>query len=237
MFVLNITQLVTGIDDKKPNSIRDTKWTILNLLLDGSKTAGEIADKLKIQKSAIRTHLESLRAERAIRSYFKTEGLGRPRKVYEITDSGREMFPRKYDLLLSLILQSIEAKQGHGYTKEIITSIADDIAHDITDKIRDSSSSLEELLRILNLVSNEMGFMSSFYKEDDDDNTYSIVSRNCILHKVAFSSQDSICNGFHGQIIKKVLEGKIKPEVQLKECIALGDNYSRHSIAINKNTE
>ncbi len=229
--------MVTGIDDKKPNSIRDTKWAILNLLLEGSKTAGEIADKLKIQKSAIRTHLESLRAEQAIRSYFKTEGLGRPRKVYEITDSGREMFPRKYDLLLSLILQSIEAKQGHGYTKEIITSIADDIAQDITDKIRDSSSSLEELLRILNLVSNEMGFMSSFYKEDDDDNTYSIVSRNCILHKVAFSNQDSICNGFHGQIIKKVLEGKIKPEVQLKECIALGDNYSRHSIAINKNTE
>ncbi len=228
--------MVTGIDDKKPNSIRDTKWTILNLLLEGSKTAGEIADKLKIQKSAIRTHLESLRAEQAIRSYFKTEGLGRPRKVYEITDSGREMFPRKYDLLLSLILQNTEAKQGHGYTKEIITSIADDMAQDITDKIRDSSTSLEELLGILNLSLNEMGFMSSFYKEDDD-NTYFIVSRNCIVHKVAFSNQDAICNGFHGQIIKKVLDGKIKPEVQLKECIALGDNYSRHSIAINKNTE
>lgn len=239
MLALNSTLLVTGIDDKKPNAIRDTKWTILNLLLDGSKTAGEIADKLKIQKSAIRNHLESLRAEQAIRSYFKAEGLGRPTKVYEITESGREMFPRKYDLLLSLILQSIEAKEGHEYTKKIITSVADNIAQDIQDKIMDSSTSLEESLRTLNSASNEMGFMSSFYKEEEeeDGSTYSIVSRNCIAHKVAFSNQDAVCHGFHGRIIQKALEGKISPEVQLKECIALGDNYSRHVITINKNTE
>ncbi|MDP8906635.1 MAG: ArsR family transcriptional regulator [Thermoproteota archaeon] len=229
--------MVTGIDDKKPKAIRDTKWTILNLLLDGSKTAGEIADKLKIQKSAIRNHLESLRAEQAIRSYFKAECLGRPTKVYEITESGREMFPRKYDLLLSLVLQIIEAKEGHEYTKKIITSVADNIAQDIQDKIGDSSTSLEESLRTLNSASNEMGFMSSFYKEEEDGSTYSIVSRNCIAHKVAFSNQDAVCHGFHGRIIQKALEGKISPEVQLKECIALGDNYSRHVITINKNTK
>jgi hypothetical protein len=53
----------------------DIKKTILTMLLEGPKTAGEIANRLKIRKSAIRTHLESLRAEQAIRSYFKTEGL------------------------------------------------------------------------------------------------------------------------------------------------------------------
>src|ERR671922_9050 len=65
---------------------------ILNLLLDGSKTAGEIADKLHIQKSAIRTHLGSLQAEQTVKSYFRVErlGRGRPKKVYEITESGRE---------------------------------------------------------------------------------------------------------------------------------------------------
>jgi predicted ArsR family transcriptional regulator len=67
-----------GSDGEKIDAFGDTKKVILNLLLEGSKTAGEIADKLKIQKSAIRSHLESLRAEKAIRSYFKVEGLGRP---------------------------------------------------------------------------------------------------------------------------------------------------------------
>jgi DeoR family transcriptional regulator, suf operon transcriptional repressor len=221
-------------DREKTGAFVDTKMAILNLLLEGSKTAGEIADRLKIQKSAVRGHLDSLRAEHAIRSYFRVQGLGRPSKVYEITESGRELFPRKYDLILSLILQSIETAEGHEYTKKIMRSVADNMAQDIQDKIKNSSAGLEESVRILNSASNEMGFMSSIHKEDNS--TYSIMSHNCIVHKVAFSNQDAICHGFHDRIIQKALEGKINPEVHLKECIALGDNYSRHVISINGST-
>lgn len=218
-----------------------TKELILNLLLEGSKTAGEIADKLKIQKSAIRTHLESLQTEQSVKSYFKIERLGRPRKVYELTESGRELFfPRSYDLVLSLVLQEIESTKGHEYMKKIIESIADNMSQDIREKIKkSSSSSLEESIKILNSVSNELGFMSSFYKEEDDDNnnTYSIVSHNCIVHKAAIKHQDAICHGFHDRLIQKSLDGKMGAKVQLKECIALGDKYSRHIITANKDTE
>jgi DeoR family transcriptional regulator, suf operon transcriptional repressor len=229
-----MTYLIAANDGKKAYTFSDTKTKILNLLLEGSKTAGEIADKLKIQKSAIRTHLESLQAEQSVRSYFKIEGLGRPRKIYELTESGRELFPRKYELVLSLVLQKIESTEGHEYLKKIIKSIADNMAHDIHDKIKKSSSSLEESVKILNSVSNEMGFMSSFHKEHD--NTYSIISHNCIVHKMAIRHQDAICHGFHDRIIQKSLDGKINSNVQLKECIALGDKYSRHIITTNKNT-
>ena len=212
-----------------------TKELILNLLLDGSKTAGELADKLKIQKSAIRTHLESLQTEESVRSYFKIERLGRPRKVYELTESGREFFPRRYDLVLSLVLQEIESTKGHEYMKKILESIADNMSQDIREKIKKSSSSLEESLRILNSVSSELGFMSSFYKKEDkdDNNTYSIVSNNCIVHKIAIRHQDAICHGFHDRLIQKSLDGKMGAKVQLKECIALGDKYSRHIITID----
>jgi DeoR family transcriptional regulator, suf operon transcriptional repressor len=227
--------LATKGPSKKAHALGDTKELILNLLLEGSKTAGEIADKLKIQKSAIRTHLESLQAEQSVISYFKIERLGRPRKVYELTESGRELFPRKYDLILSLILQKIESTEGHEYMKKIVESIAGNMAHGIHDKIKKSSSSLEESVRILNSVSNEMGFMSSFYKEDDNNSssTYSIVSRNCIVHKIAIEHQDAICHGFHDRLIQKSLDGKINAKVELKECIALGDKYSRHIINVN----
>ena len=217
-----------------------TKELIINLLLEGSKTAGEIADKLKIQKSAIRTHLESLQTEQSVKSYFKIERLGRPRKVYELTESGRELFfPRRYDLVLSLVLQEIESTKGHEYMKKIVESIADSMSQDIREKIKKSSSSLEESIRILNSASNELGFMSSLYKEEDDDNnnTYSIVSNNCIVHKAAIRHQDAICHGFHDRLIQKSLDGKINAKVQLKECIALGDKHSRHIITANKDTE
>jgi predicted ArsR family transcriptional regulator len=65
--------VATKSDGKKSDTFGDTKKAILTLLLEGSKTTGEIVNKLKIQKSAIRNHLESLRAEQAIKSYFKVE--------------------------------------------------------------------------------------------------------------------------------------------------------------------
>ena len=210
----------------------DTKRMILIMLHDGPISIGEIANRLKIQKSAIRTHLESLRAEQTIKSYFKMEGLGRPKKIYEITDKGRELFPRKYDLILSLILQCLESNEGHEYVKKITMAVADNIAQEIREKISSCPPNLEDSVRILNLVSNEMGFMSSTCKEDD--NTYSIISRNCIVHKVASSHQDAICHGLHSRIIEKALEGKIKPRVELKDCIALGDSYCKHMVSIEK---
>ena len=84
-----------------------------------------------------------------------------------------------------------------------------------------------------------MGFMSSFYKEADNNgsSTYSIISRNCIVHKIAIKHQDVICHGFHDRIIQKSLDGKIGAKVQLKECIALGDKYSRHIITANKDAD
>ena len=85
---------------------------------------------------------------------------------------------------------------------------------------------------MLNSVSNEMGFLSSINKEGDE--TFSLVSRNCILHKIALDNQDAICHGLHDRIIQKTLGGKVNADVELKECIALGNNFSRHIITREK---
>jgi DeoR family suf operon transcriptional repressor len=214
----------------------DTKKIILKLLLEGPKTSGEIADKLQIQKSAVRIHLDSMQAQKAVRSYFKIVRLGRPRKIYELTDSGRELFPRRYNLILSLIVKKIEETDGDEQLKKIIRSIADDIAAEIKDRIEknNDSGNFEKSLKILNSVSNELGFVSSFSKEGKE--SFSLVSRNCILHKIALEHQDAICHGLHDRIIQKTLGGKVNADVELKECIALGNNYSRHIIT-NKSVE
>lgn len=210
----------------------ETKGRILELLLQSYKTAAEIGGKLQIQKSAVRIHLDSMQTQGLVKSYFKIERYGRPRRIYELTESGRELFPRKYDVILSLILKKIEEMHGHEHLKKIIEHIADDMATDISDNIMktNSSGSFDASLKILNSVSNDMGFISSIVKERD---TYSLLSRNCVVHKAALKNQDVICNGFHSRLIKKVLNGELNVNVQLKECIALGNDYSRHLITYN----
>jgi DeoR family suf operon transcriptional repressor len=225
----------------------ETKQMILELLLDGPKSAGEIADILHIQKSAARVHLESLQPEQHVRARFKIERLGRPKKVYELTDSGRELFPRKYDLMLNLLLNKIAEKEGgQEEVKKLVESIADGIAADIKNKIEknNSSGSLEDALKTLNSASNEMGFVSSISKQyegkDNDDKrgstdiVFSLQSKNCILHKVAVENQNAICHGLHDRIIQKSLGGKSNVNVELKECMAFGSAYCQHIITSKK---
>ena len=224
--------IIMAFIEEEVGTLGETKERILELLLDGSKSAGEVADRLQIQKSAARVHLESLQSLRAVRSKFKIEKMGRPKKVYELTEKGREFFPRKYDLFLNLVLDKIAGKKGQAEAREIIESIAEDIASGIRVKINKNNHShdLEQSLKIINDATNQMGFASSLERDEKDDSFY-IQSRNCILHKVASANQDMICHGLHDKIISKALEGN-NPDarIELKECMALGNEYCRHII-------
>ena len=101
-------------------TIGKTKERILEVLLGGSKSAGEVAESLHIQKSAARVHLETLQSLRVVRSKFKIEKMGRPKKVYELTEKGREFFPRKYDLFLNLVLDKIAVKKGEAEEEKLL---------------------------------------------------------------------------------------------------------------------
>ena len=124
--------------ENKTNLSGDTKQRILEILLEGSMSLGEITSKLQIQKSAVRVHLESLQAENAVESHFKIERLGRPRKIYRLTENGRELFPRKYDLVLSLILKRISETNGQEQARKLVESVADDLAASIKYEIEKS---------------------------------------------------------------------------------------------------
>jgi DeoR family suf operon transcriptional repressor len=158
--------------------------------------------------------------------------MGSPKKVYELTEKGREFFPRKYDLFLNLVLDKIAGKKGQAEAREIIESIAEDIASAIRAKIDKNNHphDLEHSLKIINDASNQMGFASSFSRDEKDNNSFYIQSKNCILHKVASANQDMICHGLHDKIISKSLEGNSDARVELKECMALGNEYCRHII-------
>ena len=139
-------------------------------------------------------------------------------------------------LILSLLVKKIEETGGREQLNKLIKSIADDIAAVIRERIEknNDSGNFEKSLKMLNSVSNELGFISSVRKEGSE--TYLMISRNCILHKLALEHQDAICHGLHDRIIQKTLGGKVNAGVELKECIALGDNYSK-PIITNKSME
>jgi predicted ArsR family transcriptional regulator len=109
----------------------------------------------------------------------------------------------------------------------------DQRAQGIWHKIDGSGSTgkLEKSLRTIKDDSNAMGFASSHSKEERENNSFCIQSRNCILYKVASTRQDLICHGVYDKIIAKSLEYiNSCVKVELKECMALGDGYCLHVV-------
>jgi DeoR family transcriptional regulator, suf operon transcriptional repressor len=98
--------MLDGKKDERRRLSGNTKERILEILLEGPRSLGEITDLLQIQKSTVRVHWDKLQSEKDEESTFQIERLGRPRKIYTLTQNGQELFPRKYYLILSLILKN-----------------------------------------------------------------------------------------------------------------------------------
>jgi len=65
-----------------------SKQMILEELLDGPKGTFELARKLNIRNNAVREHLSALESRGYVESRFVKTGVGRPRKVYYISEEG-----------------------------------------------------------------------------------------------------------------------------------------------------
>ena len=205
-----------------------TRANILSSLLKGDDTVAGLAASQKIIHPGIRKHLNYMEKLGIVGSYFKQEGVGRPKKFYTITSLGRNLFPKMYDqILLELISKLSKGNQHDG--RNVIEKAMEDISTDLAVKfnLRTENAAIDEKLRALEGYLNELGFSTEISRRKDGQ--VSIVRTDCALYNVALSNYDQICLGFDTQLISKCLEGR---SVSLLHCMALGRPNCHHNVAI-----
>lgn len=205
-----------------------TRANILSSLLKGDDTVAGLAASQKIIHPGIRKHLNYMEKLGIVGSYFKQEGVGRPKKFYTITSLGRNLFPKMYDqILLELISKLSKGNQHDG--RNVIEKAMEDISTDLAVKfnLRTENAAIDEKLRALEGYLNELGFSTEISRRKDGQ--VSIVRTDCALYNVALSNYDQICLGFDTRLISKCLEGR---SVSLLHCMALGRPNCHHNVAI-----
>src|SRR5208283_1571343 len=111
-------------------------------------------------------------------------GVGRPKKVFALTESGREFFPNQYSNILNLMISKMLR------SKDVweVESMLEDIANEMGTQIRNEAS-LEDPNSI-SIALNKFGFESHVDRvEDGQEDKLLIVSKNCPLSKVASKHQ------------------------------------------------
>jgi predicted ArsR family transcriptional regulator len=97
------------------------KRRILHLLkMQGAQTATVLAAALGVSPMAIRQHLQSLRANGWLTYQEERRALGRPVKLWQLTDQAIESFPDSHADLLVDLLKEIEATFGTGSTELLL---------------------------------------------------------------------------------------------------------------------
>ena len=194
----------------------------MTLLLDESQTAITLAGKMNIFESAVRKHLQTLENAGLVSSSFEQRGLGRPKKLYSVTGLGAELFARKYDMLLDMMIDRINETYGQPVLRSMILAIARDLGN--TPELSTETVNFRERLKTAAEVLDNLGFATELAEKDGE---VSIISRNCVLRRTAEKNHDLICRKFHGELIRSILKhGKIK----LHECMVEESTFCRHVI-------
>ena len=207
-----------------PEILEGTRGRILEELATTPRTARDIASSLGIRESAARGHLERLEQRGYVTPSFCKEGVGRPRKRYQLTSEGQDLFPKKYDLLLDALMDEILARHGESATRDLLANAARRVARTITSNLPPGGTP-EERTRQLVISLNDFGFGCSM--ERLPDGSVRIVRNNCVFRRNAISHTYLMCNVFDQHLTQELL-GKIG--VDLQDSIARGGMRCSHLI-------
>ena len=203
--------------------IGETKIKIARLLLEEKQTAADIAGTLKIQVSAARKHLESMQEVGLVTHEYAREGVGRPKKVFALTEYGHDLFPNQYSNMLNLLITKMLSANENWQVQEILEGIAEEVGMQIRNAANSASP------KDISGAMNQFGFESYLDRRVDglEGKRISIVTKNCPLYRIASKHQSLMCNAFHAAVLRAAFSAEL---VELESCMADGAGICKHLV-------
>lgn len=194
---------------RAPLTTRDALLTELLRVKPGGLTLDELADHLGVTRNAVRQQVTTLERDGLVAPNGTRPSGRRPSKTYGLTEQGREVFPRSYDLLSLSMLRAVRERVGDEAAEQILAAMADDLAQEWLPRL----ANLEPQARLAAVVEkmNQLGYHAKVAADGS-----SIEAINCIFHHVAQETR-AVCR-FDERIISTMLGS----EIRLTSCMAEG---------------
>lgn len=202
-------------------ALHQNQQLILKLLLNHNQgaTIDEIANHLKVTKTAAKEHILKLKSHGYI-SFVDSKGaVGRPRRRYLLSPEGHEVFPKQYSWLSHVMLELLASQLDSQGVVRFMEDLADKVSAGMKEKFQTAATSAELLTRI-NSVMNDLGYQTRLTQKDLRKGAV-IEATNCVYHSVA-KQHPELCR-FDTQLLKN-LSGL---QVSLETCIARGQSTCR----------
>jgi predicted ArsR family transcriptional regulator len=200
-----------------------TRDQVLRTLLAQPRcTINEISDKVGISPISVRHHIASLEAEGFITSEDERHGVGRPRQVFFLTETGIEQFPTRYVRLTIRLLEHLKETMPEAMINKLFSQMAEDLARDLSEGTEMKDLSMQERFNLVKSLLGREGFNIEWQQLEDG---FQINETSCPYYYIG-QNHPEVCT-VDQILISKVLS---VPAEKVK-CILNGDSSCTYLVA------
>src|SRR5690242_2245640 len=184
---------------------------LLSLLLEKKEglTIDQMAAALGITRTAVREHVAALERDRLVTEGALASTGGRPGRRYTLTSRGHALFPKRYDVMAQMLLESLTRKLGIAETEAELRDLGARLGATLKQRV---TGGLAEKARVIAELMRELGYESAAPGGD------SIEALNCVYHELAQADQ-TVC-----ALDIALIETLADANVEHRACMARGDN-------------
>jgi DeoR family suf operon transcriptional repressor len=183
---------------KATNLPGGTKYEILSLLVRAELAADDLAARLAVSGAAIRQHLETLHGMGLVERRKVVSGPNRPTYLYRLSPEGQRAFPKRYDLLLGLVIEALLERRGG----EAVAEVVGDAARRLAERVRGRFAAADEATRwalLLDWLEAELAWEAEAAGEAGGERR--IVIHHCPFQDVA-ARHPEVCGVFFGTLLR-----------------------------------
>lgn len=210
-------EMKVGPDDHS----KSTRQRVLQTLLSRQRcTINELADAVDINPISVRHHITRLEADGLVTSEEERHGVGRPRRLYFLTEEGQERFPSRYLRFTIRLLEQLKDSMPEAMVSHLFTQMAEDVAAEYETQV--SGMNMEQRLDLVtHLLSNE-GFTVEW---EQKGNEYLIREISCPYYHIG-QSHPEVCS-----VDQTLISTMLSVPAAKVKCVLNGDNYCTYVVS------
>ena len=199
-----------------------TRELVLKMLLNHQRcTINDLAELVNINPISVRHHIAKLEAENLVSSEEERHGVGRPRRVYLLTEQGMERFPSRYLTLSKHMLDQIKDTLPKDTVEKIFQEMGSGMVDEFTE-VDFGKLALDERVELARQLLTNQGFMIEIKKEN---NSYEIKEISCPYAHIG-KEHPEVCI-----VDETMITTLLASPVEKTHCILDGDKYCAYQVS------
>ena len=201
---------------------KSTRERVLYTLLKQHRcTINDLALAVDINPISVRHHIAKLEADGLVNSEDERHGVGRPRRVYFLSEEGREKFPTRYMRLTTRLLQQLKENMPGQMVNELFSDMAEDLVQEYSQSIELDGLPMEERLELVKDILSREGFDIEWERKGD---RYHIREVSCPYFHIG-QDHPEVC-----RVDQTLISSVLDVPAQKIECLLDGDNHCTYVV-------